>query len=123
MDTISLIISVNGRNVNRVMLKKQKVTLGRDADNDIVLDDPAVSSKHAEILWQDEEGFMLIDLASTNGTLVNNQKIGEYALQHGDIISMGMTNLEIADSQNELKTTKAIKKSWLPGVYFLKDKK
>ena len=65
-------------------------TLGREADNDIILDEAAVSRKHAEIVTS-EADCHLIDLDSTNGTFVNRQKIGEdkYLLNHGDVIRLG----------------------------------
>ncbi len=65
-------------------------TLGREADNDIVLDEAAVSRKHAEIITS-EAGYYLRDLDSTNGTFVNRQKIGEenHLLNHGDVIRLG----------------------------------
>ena len=65
-------------------------TLGRESDNDIVLDEAAVSRKHAEIITN-ESGYHLRDLDSTNGTFVNRQKVGEgqHLLNHGDVIRLG----------------------------------
>jgi hypothetical protein len=67
-------------------------TIGRSSDCEIVLADPNVSRKHAEIRHIGE-GYSLIDLGSTNGTEVNGQRVAETALMNGDVISVGQTKL------------------------------
>jgi hypothetical protein len=64
--------------------------LGRSRRCDIVLTDPNVSRQHAEIRRQDD-GFMLVDLGSTNGTRVNRRDVKQVVLQHGDRIELGTT--------------------------------
>jgi hypothetical protein len=69
-------------------------TLGRGTDVDIRVDDPGVSRKHAELRRShDGRGFSVIDLASTNGTIVDGERIGERALADGDEIRLGSTVL------------------------------
>lgn len=64
------------------------LTIGRREDNDVVIDDPAVSGHHAKI---DSLGkrFVLIDLQSKNGSFVNEQLINSHWLKHGDVITIG----------------------------------
>lgn len=71
--------------------------IGRQAGGAaIALDDPNVSRRHAEITY--EHGlWMIVDLNSTNGTLVNNEDITEVSLHDGDIITVGLTNLEFRE--------------------------
>ena len=64
--------------------------IGRSRRCDIVLTDPNVSRQHAEIRRQDD-GFMLVDLGSTNGTRVNRRDVKQAVLQHGDRIELGTT--------------------------------
>ena len=64
--------------------------LGRSRRCDIVLTDPNVSRQHAEIRRQDD-GFMLLDLGSTNGSRVNRRDVKQVVLQHGDRIELGTT--------------------------------
>ncbi len=71
-------------------LDKAVTILGRSRRCDIVLTDPNVSRQHAEIRRQDD-GFMLIDLGSTNGTRVNRRDVKQVVLQHGDRIELGTT--------------------------------
>lgn len=65
-----------------------EVTIGRHPSNTIVVDNLAVSGKHAKIR-QDKDGLFLIDLGSTNGTFVNNEKISKCRLVHQDWVSVG----------------------------------
>jgi len=66
--------------------------IGRSRRCDIVLTDPNVSRQHAEIRRRDD-GFMLVDLGSTNGTRVNRRDVKQVVLQHGDRIELGTTEL------------------------------
>ncbi len=66
-----------------------KVTFGRDPDNDISWDDTQVSRHHAQLVHRDDQ-LILEDLGSTNGTLINGQPItGQHVLQPADVISIG----------------------------------
>ena len=63
-------------------------TVGRDPGNDIILRDPKVSRHHAEIVF--ERGFFVLhDLASANGTFVNNKRIRIAPMTHGAKVRMG----------------------------------
>jgi hypothetical protein len=74
-------------------LAKPSVTIGRLPECDVVLDDPGTSRQHARIRRTDA-GFVLTDLGSTNGTLVNDEPIQEHVLENGDRVTIGETVLE-----------------------------
>jgi len=77
----------------RDMSLDQGVTvIGRSSGCDVVVDDPNVSRRHAEIRRLGE-GYSLVDLGSTNGTEVNGQRVGETSLMNGDVIGVGTTRL------------------------------
>jgi hypothetical protein len=73
-------------------LTEPVTVIGRSRRCDIVLTDPNVSRQHAEVRRQDD-GFMLVDLGSTNGTRVNRGDVKQAVLQHGDRIELGSTEL------------------------------
>lgn len=75
---------------DRVPLGEYVVTIGRATDATIVLGDPNVSRRHAEIRPQGD-GFVVVDLASTNGTKVNGARIAEHPLRDGDEVIFGNT--------------------------------
>ena len=75
-------------------LVQMVTSMGRGTDVDIRIDDPGISRKHAEIRRGSEgSGYSVIDLASTNGTIVEGERIGERALTDGDEIRLGSTVL------------------------------
>jgi hypothetical protein len=75
---------------DRVPLGEYTITIGRAPDATIVLGDPNVSRRHAEIRPQGD-GFVVVDLASTNGTRVNGARIAEHVLHDGDEVVFGNT--------------------------------
>ncbi len=72
----------------RVALEQPITRIGRREGNDWALDDGSVSGTHCEI-EKTENGFLIRDLGSTNGTRVNNETIKEQPLFRNDIIMMG----------------------------------
>ncbi len=77
-------------------------TIGRAADNDVVLDDPLVSRHHAELRRQNE-GWLLCDCDSTNGTYLNGRRLTQPELvRDGDEIHIGQTVLTFVDPEATL---------------------
>ncbi len=74
-------------------LADASTTIGRLAECDIVVDDSGASRQHATIRRTDA-GFVLTDLGSTNGTLVNDGPVQEHVLEDGDRVTIGETVLE-----------------------------
>src|SRR4051794_25926889 len=69
-------------------LTEDSITIGRAAENMIVLDDPSVSGRHAQLRAMGDD-YQLVDLNSTNGTRVNGRAITSVLLQAGDRIHLG----------------------------------
>ena len=74
----------------RVPIADEVVTIGRLPECAVVLDDPNVSRRHAQ-LRREGEAVLLVDLGSTNGTKVNGIQIRERHLSAGDVITVGTT--------------------------------
>ncbi|MFT5083232.1 MAG: pSer/pThr/pTyr-binding forkhead associated (FHA) protein [Lentisphaeria bacterium] len=95
------------------------LTIGRQLDCTIVIDDPAVSGRHAQ-LCLDHGLYQLVDLESNNGVRIKWRLIeGARALSAGDIFAIGTHEFEyLTDLPTDLDKTLKIKKSWIPRVYF-----
>lgn len=80
----------SGPSVGKVYpLDKGEMFVGRDLSNDIVINDPEISRRHAR-LFQQGNGYVLEDLGSTNGSFVNGQRlVGPNILRPGDSITFG----------------------------------
>jgi pSer/pThr/pTyr-binding forkhead associated (FHA) protein len=92
---------VSGPQLGRDFRLGQVTNIGRDAShNDIILDDDAVSAEHARIKLERKQ-FFLYDLASTNGTLVNGQRVHKQALFDKDEIAIGETKLVFSEVKSQ----------------------
>ena len=86
-----------------VRLARERITIGRRADNDVCLPYPAVSGEHAAVVTILSDSF-LEDLASTNGTLVNGKPIAKHFLRDRDQIDIGRQKLVyVADDSVQLE--------------------
>ncbi len=93
-----LILSLDSQVLAEYNMSKERYTIGRLPDNDVRIDNPAVSGHHSLIINILNDSF-LEDLNSTNGTYVNGKLIKKHALQHGDVITIGHHQLRFADQQ------------------------
>lgn len=89
-----LVITRDSHLVRELALDGQRMTLGRHADNDIVLAHPTVSSRHASIT-PDGDTLVLDDLGSSNGTMLNGQRVTRAILWPGDRIGIAMFELTL----------------------------
>ena len=91
--------------VRRIPLESARLVIGRSRDTDICLPDQWLSRQHAEIC-RDGDGYVLRDLGSKNGTLLNGRPLeAARRLQIGDVISLGEHRLTFADEDDEVSPT------------------
>jgi len=93
-----LVLSLDGQVLAEYNMSKERYTVGRLPDNDVRIDNPAVSGHHSLIINILNDSF-LEDLNSTNGTYVNGKLIKKHALQNGDLITIGHHQLRFVDQQ------------------------
>lgn len=97
------VITNDGRRSN-FQIDKEKITIGRSKDNNLILSDKTVSRYHAEIL-ETKEGYILKDLGSENGTKVNRKSIQSILLKHKDEIKIGSSSLVFLTKKDSLVLT------------------
>jgi pSer/pThr/pTyr-binding forkhead associated (FHA) protein len=111
-----LILSLDSQVLAEYNMNKERYTIGRLPDNDIRIDNAAVSGHHSLIINILNDSF-LEDLNSTNGTYVNGKLIKKHALQHGDVITVGHHQLRFVEDdevQDEFEKTMVIQPSARP---------
>lgn len=77
-----------GLETMRFALRSGRQTVGRRADNDIVVNEPSVSASHAWVINQ-QGHYVIMNTLSTNGTFVNGKRVHEAVLKHGDCVRLG----------------------------------
>jgi len=83
-----LVLSRGGSVLHQCFLDKDRIAVGREAHNHIVVDDPAVGGEHAQIIPVGND-HILEDLRTASGTIVNGNRVDRHILQHGDVIELG----------------------------------
>src|SRR5947208_12576328 len=96
---MALLRILNGSLENQeIELSPDPMTIGRASACNIRIADSGVSSKHAKI-WCENGQYFLMDLGSTNGTLVNERDVDRERLNDGDVITFGMTKASFVGDQ------------------------
>jgi len=93
-----IILSMDGVVLQEYPLSKERMTIGRKAHNDIVIDNLAVSGEHAAIVTIQNDSF-LEDLDSTNGVMVNGAATKKHFLQNSDVIEIGKYKIKYLNDQ------------------------
>ena len=104
---MNVILEINGKVRDRVLITEQGITVGRSWDNDVIVKDDYVDPKQVR-LSVDDGGLIVEDLDSTNGTEISGKRInGSGALyQHGELIHIGDTALRLLKVEDDVSKTK-----------------
>jgi pSer/pThr/pTyr-binding forkhead associated (FHA) protein len=96
------------------VLGRPVMTLGRGVESDIVINDVSISRRHAQVLLQ-ANGWYVQDLASRNGTKVNDERLNvPRLLQFGDIVSLGNVHLQYGESVQAEEAPQVLEPMSLP---------
>ena len=76
-------------------LGASELAVGRAVDNDVVLDDPSLSRKHAKMYRRGVAELEIEDLGSSNGTFINGRKVGRGGVHAGDVLRFGELNFRV----------------------------
>jgi pSer/pThr/pTyr-binding forkhead associated (FHA) protein len=93
-----LLLQYGGAVLKEIPITKEEITVGRRPDNDIVIDNPAVSAHHCKITLSGDS-FSVEDLNSSNGVFVNAQKVIKSGLKDNDVIGIAKHALKFIDER------------------------
>lgn len=97
-----IVVKYDDKVIERVVVDKHRVSIGRTKENDIVLENRGVSRKHALIEFNDS-GVVIIDNESLNGTFLNDRKVTEEMLRDSDHITIGKYDLIFHDVEQNVQ--------------------
>lgn len=84
-----LLVDVRGQAPRRIPLREESISLGREATNDIQIDDAGVSRVHLRLVRLRNGGYQALDMGSTNGTFIGDDRIELLELKPSDILRIG----------------------------------
>ena len=91
-----LVVTKGLRTGTSLLLRTTTDLGGRGVGNDMIVEDPCVSTRHAKIRLEGGR-YVLYDLGSLNGTWLNGQRISRIVLMDGDVIGVGTTELRFKE--------------------------
>lgn len=94
----------------RFPLRQGRQTIGRRPDNDIIVDDSSVSGSHGWIIIQPGH-YVIINTLSTNGTYVNDRRVHEASLKHGDHVRLGEAEFRFMTREHDARS--ALRPRWI----------
>ena len=103
------LIVKQGGTSREVALNKDSLCIGRTPENDIELKDSLISRRHTSIVKKAEK-FVVYDLGSSNGTFVNRERVEMKALQHGDVIRIGDTEIHYVEEGGKAATAPVVQR-------------
>ncbi|MFU8779705.1 MAG: FHA domain-containing protein [Kiritimatiellia bacterium] len=102
MNNIHLIMEEGPESGKEFHIPPQGARLGRAENNDIVIMDPLISRYQCRFLFAPEGTLLVTDLASSNTTMVNGNKVMEHALMLGDLVEVGDTILKVVNNRTSV---------------------
>ena len=92
----TLLIKLHETSTQELELSEESFTIGRKPENDLAIEDLAISAHHARII-KIHAVYFIEDLKSTNGTFVNNKRIDRHQLRDTDVLTMGRHRMIFRD--------------------------
>jgi len=109
VEAARLVVSSGRQVVAEISLNRPRMVLGRDDSCDISLDSRYVS-RYQNLFMETPDGWLLIDLSSTNGCFVNGRRVREHRLRDGDLIAVGHHQLRFSGPQSKIAKTGEFRK-------------
>jgi sigma-B regulation protein RsbU (phosphoserine phosphatase) len=103
---LAWLLALNGDLLGKWYALDAPCLVGRASLNHVVLDDPRISRQHAKIA-QEEDGFVVYDLGSANGTFVDDEQVKRQRLGHGATLRFGPYSFSFKETRDRARTVPA----------------
>lgn len=108
-----LILKFNGAIIKDIIIVGPETVIGRKPENELVIDNPAVSGRHARVVREESSGqYFIEDLNSTNGTYLLDRKVTRSVLRHKDVLVIAKHTVEFEDELEPAKPGPVIKETF-----------
>ena len=107
---LKILLTLKGKDLKTLETDKAEITIGRNENNDIQINNLGASKKHARIFRQNGK-YILEDLHSTNGTRLNNESVITAPLKSKDVVTIGKHNLLISIQEGRDATVNVAEKT------------
>ena len=94
-------LSLKGRPIRTFKFDKDSITIGRNPESDIFLDNQGISRDHCRIQKTDDGNHIVIDECSANGTFINDEPVQRSNLQHEDLIRVGKFSMWVGYEEDK----------------------
>jgi pSer/pThr/pTyr-binding forkhead associated (FHA) protein len=95
---IKLVLKFNGALVKELTVEQSEIFVGRKSENDLVIDNPAVSGRHCRV-FREGTGYFVEDMKSTNGTFMRDRRVEREPLHHQDVLAIAKHTLEFYNDE------------------------
>jgi len=92
-EILRLRVTLKGRPVRTYTFNQEQVTIGRDPDADVFLDNPGISREHLRLEANGDGTYQVVDLGSANGTLLNEVPVVKQRVENNDVLRIGKYSL------------------------------
>jgi pSer/pThr/pTyr-binding forkhead associated (FHA) protein len=99
-----IVVTYRGKKQDEIEIGKDRIMIGRAQENDVCIESPFISRKHAAII-RDGVSMAVIDLDSQNGTYANSRKIRMQTMNHQDEIKVGCHTIRFLDSDSPTRVS------------------
>lgn len=99
-NVLKLRLALMGRPVRNYTFDKPVISVGRDPDSDVFVDNPGVSRDHFRLERTEHGAYRVVDLGSANGTMLNDEKVNVAVVRNNDVVRFGKYTLWVGYDQD-----------------------
>ncbi len=107
---LKLRLALMGRPVRNYTFDKPLITVGRDPESDVFVDNPGVSRDHFRLEKTPAGEYQVVDLGSANGTFLNDQMINTATVRNNDVVRFGKYTLWIGYDQDRRSGAEGVRR-------------
>ncbi len=110
-DVLKLRLALMGRPVRNYTFDKSMISIGRDPESDVFVDNPGVSRDHFRLERTPAGEYQVVDLGSANGTFLNDQSVNTALVRNNDVVRFGKYTLWVGYGQDRRSGAEEVRRN------------